>query len=94
MIGVMEPKFRMTLLALTRIFTKKIELIYDFCLFVNIRHILDKCKSQGLPLKEETIIFKFFCVMNGFYDFGNIFFSKKKQLLLNFAFLSVSRLVT
>ena len=47
-------------------------------LFVDIRHVLDIWKSQGLSLKEETVVFNF-CVINGFHDFGNNFFSKKNK---------------
>ena len=40
-----------------------------------------------LPLEEWTDLFKIFhFVINGFYVFGNKFFSKKKQVLHNFAF--------
>ena len=55
----------MTLLASTRFFQKKkvneflIFVIFDF-LFVDVRHIQDNCRSQGLPLEEWTNLFNFF----------------------------------
>ena len=56
-------------------------------LFVDIRHILDNWYSHGLLLKECTNLINFFyTVINGVHVFGNIFFSKKIELLLNFAF--------
>ena len=56
--------FVMTLLASTRVFHKKINeflifVIFDV-LYVDVRHILDECRPQGLPLEEWTNLFKFF----------------------------------
>ena len=54
----------MTLLASTRVFYKKnkneflIFVIFDV-LFVDVRHILDNCRSQGLLLEEWMNLFKF-----------------------------------
>ena len=85
--GIVVPKcnvlreFVMNLLASTRVFHKKINEFLIFVLFdvlfVDLRHILDNCKSHWLSLEEWTnVIFHF--VTNGFYVFGNIFFSNKK----------------
>ena len=57
-------EFVMILLASTWVFTKKVNeflifVIFDV-LFVDVRHILDNCKSQGLHLEEQTNQFKFF----------------------------------
>ena len=45
-------------------FTQKVNeflifVIFDF-LFVDVRHIRDNCRSQGLPLEEWKNLFKFF----------------------------------
>ena len=55
-------EFVMTLLASTQVFHKNeflIFVIFDV-LFVDVRHILDNCRSQGFPLEEWTNTFKFF----------------------------------
>ena len=45
-------EFVMTLLASTRVFHKKIIITFVFViidvLFVDVRHVLDNCRSQGL----------------------------------------------
>ena len=49
-------EFVMTLLASTRVFDKKSKLVFDFChflrFFVEVRYILDICRSQGLPKSQ------------------------------------------
>ena len=54
-------EFVMTLLASTRVFHKKINEFLVFViidlLFVDVRHILDSCRSQELPLEEKTNLF-------------------------------------
>ena len=54
----------MTLRTSTRVIHKKVNeflifVIFDV-LFVNVRHILDNCRSQRLPLEEWTNLFKIF----------------------------------
>ena len=54
----------MTLLASTQVFHKKINeflifVIFDV-LYVDVRHILDKCRPQGLLLEDWTNLFKIF----------------------------------
>ena len=47
-------EFVMNLLASTRVFHKKSKLIFVIfdVLFVDVRLVLDNCRSQGLPLEE------------------------------------------
>ena len=56
-------EFVMTLLASTRVFHKINEflifVIFDV-LYVDVRHILDKCRPQGLLLEDWTNLFKIF----------------------------------
>ena len=56
-------EFVMPSLASTRVFHKTNEflifVIFDV-LFVDVRHTLDNCRSEGFPLEEWTNIFKFF----------------------------------
>ena len=58
-------EFVMTLQASTRVFHKKkanefLIFVIFAVLFVDVRHILDNCGSQGFLLEEGTNIFKFF----------------------------------
>ena len=65
-IGVTKSNvFVMTLLASTWVFHKK--KVNEFLIFVkfdvpfvDVRHILDICMSQGIPLEEWMNLFKFF----------------------------------
>ena len=54
-------------------------------LFVDVRHILDNCSSQGLPLEEWTILFNFIILkLMAFMSLEINFFRKKYYLLLIF----------
>ena len=57
-------EFVMTLLASTRVFHKKINEFLIFVIFdvlsVEVRLVLDNCRSRGFPLEEQTNLFNFF----------------------------------
>ena len=70
-------EFLMTFLASTSVFHKNIDLS-SLTFFIDARHFLVNCSSQGLPLDDKTILFfEFFMKLMAFKTLELFLFRKK-----------------